>query len=131
MVTVTSLDGLAHCVDAEGHELVVDEPEPLGGDRGADPYALMLAALGSCAAITMRLYARTKGWPLERVEVRLRHERVHASDCEGDGRCERVYRRVAIEGPLDDGQRERLLQIAGRCPVARTLAPCVEIVSEE
>ena len=129
-VTVGSLDGVAVEIAAGPHHVLVDEPAPIGADRGPDPYALLLGALGSCTAITARLYAERKGWPLERVVVRLRHERSHAEDCAADGRCERVYRHVELEGPLDDGQRRRLADVAARCPVAKTLAQGFEIVAE-
>ena len=131
VVTVTSLGGAAVEIHERGHTLVVDEPEPIGRDAGPDPYALLLGALGACAAITARLYADRKGWPLERVVVTLRHERRHADDCgTEDGRCERIHRHVELEGDLDEEQRTRLVEIAGRCPVARTIKSAVEIVVE-
>ncbi len=129
-VTVTSLDGTAAEIQGDEHRVRVDEPTPIGSDTGPEPYELLLGALGSCTAITAKLYARRRGWPLESVTVTLRHDRSHADDCEGDGRCERIYRHVELHGDLDDEQRERITQIAGRCPIARTIAGAVEIVAE-
>jgi putative redox protein len=128
MVTVTSLDGVAQKVTAGDHELVVDEPAPLGEDRGPDPYDLLLAALGSCTAITLELYAQRKEWPLERVEVQLEKERAHGEDCATGGSCQRIRRTLLLDGPLSDEQRARLVEIAGRCPVARSLGQGIEIV---
>ena len=129
-VTVRSDGGVAQRIEtAGGHEILVDEPPPVGEDRGPDPYALLLGAIGACAAMTATLYARRKGWPLEGVEVELSHERVHTKDCAGDGRCERVYRRLTLLGPLDEAQRARISEIAARCPVARSVAAGIEIVA--
>lgn len=127
-VTVTSLANLRNEVSyGEGRTLVTDEPEGLGGEgAGPDPYTLLLAALGSCVSMTVTLYARRKGWPLERVRVRLRQRRVHAKDCvacgsEADDFIHHIERAVELEGDLSDEQRERLQEIAHRCPVHRTL----------
>ncbi len=115
-------------IEAGAHELVADEPVPVGADRGPDPYALLLGALGACTAITVTLYAKRKGWPLEGVEVRLRHEREHTDDCAAGGACDRAEVRVELQGPLDDAQRTRLAEIVTRCPVARTLSRGVSVV---
>ena len=117
---------------ASGHRWLVDEPAAVGGlDSGPTPYDQLLAGLGACTAMTMRLYADGKGWPLRRAEVRLRHGRVHADDCRdadvADCRLERVTREIVLEGPLDAEQRARLLEIANRCPVHRTLTEGVRI----
>ena len=127
-VTVTSLSNLRNEVTYdEGQTLLTDEPVALGGEgAGPDPYTLLLAALGSCVSMTLMMYARRKGWPLERVRVRLRQGRVHAKDCaecesESDGYIHRIERAVEMEGALDDEQRARLQEIAHRCPVHRTL----------
>jgi putative redox protein len=110
-----------------GHGLVADEPRAAGGtNAGPSPYELLSASLGACTAMTVRLYAERKRWPLERVEVRLWHRKGHADDCagcEGSGAVgiDVLERELAFEGPLDDEQRRRLVEIAGRCPVHRTL----------
>jgi putative redox protein len=127
-VTVTSLSNLRNEVSyGEGRALVTDEPEELGGEgAGPDPYTLLLAALGSCISITVTLYARRKGWPLERVGVRLRQRRVHAKDCaecasDSNDFVHHIERAVELEGDLSEEQRARLQEIAHRCPVHRTL----------
>jgi uncharacterized OsmC-like protein len=125
-------DGLRQDVEAGPHRIIVDEPVALGGtDEGATPYALLLAALGACTAITLRLYARTKGWPLETVEVRLSHDKIHAEDCATcetkEGRLDRIEREIIVGGPLTEEQRNRLGEIADRCPVHRTLTSEIHI----
>jgi putative redox protein len=112
-------------VRAGGHQFAVDEPLGMGGgDTGPTPYDLLLGALGSCTSITLQMYARQKGWPLQAVEVRLGHEKIHARDCAEcetkEGRLDHVEREITLEGPLDEAQRARLLEIANRCPVHRT-----------
>jgi putative redox protein len=125
--------GLAQEIAVRGHRLVADEtPAVAGGeDRGPDPYDLLLASLGACTAITLRLYAGRKGWPLEDVEVTLGHRRVHAEDCADcetkTGLVDTIDVAVVLHGPLDDEQRARLLEIAGRCPVNRTLHSEIKI----
>ncbi len=114
------------------HRLVGDEPEgPDGHDAGPSPYDYLLAALGTCTSMTLTLYARRKQWPLETITVRLQHSRVYATDCAEcetkEGRIDRIDREIALGGPLDDGQRARLLEIADRCPVHRTLTSEVSI----
>ena len=125
---------LATVVEAGGHVLVADEPIAAGGDDlGPTPYELLLAALGSCTAMTLRLYARRKGWRLERVEIRLSHGRRPAGaadDAPLGERIDRIDREIRLDGPLDAVQRARLLEIAGRCPVHRTLLGRIEIVDE-
>ena len=113
-------------ISAGPHRFFADEPVPLGGTgTGPTPYELLLGALGSCMAMTLRMYADRKRWPLRGVRIHLRTERAHEKDCED---CEtnevglpRIARRIELDGPLDDQQRERLHYIADRCPVKQTL----------
>ena len=135
-VTVTSLSNLRNEVSyGEGQTLLTDEPVSSGGEgAGPDPYALLLAALGSCISMTLTLYARRKGWPVERVRVRLRQRRVHAKDCaacesDSDDFIHHIERTVEVEGGLTEEQHARLQEIAHRCPVHRTLTS--EIVITE
>ncbi len=115
------------------HVLAADEPAPLGHDSGPSPYDLLLAGLGACTSMTLRMYADRKQWPLSHVSVSLRHSRIHARDCEDcatqSGRLDRVDRVIHVSGDLDDDQRQRLLEIADRCPVHRTLHSEVNIRS--
>lgn len=109
------------------HLLTADEPVSVGGtDAGPGPYDLLLAALGACTAMTLRMYADRKGLPLHRTTVRLRHDRVHAKDCaqteQNIGKLSRIRREIEIDGPLSDQDRQRLVEIADRCPVHRTLS---------
>ncbi len=111
-----------------GHFLLsADEPIPAGGgETGPDPYALLLAALGACTSVTLRMYANRKGWPLEGVSVRVGHDKIHARDCaeceaQDDSRIDRFTREITLRGPLSAEQRQRLAEIADRCPVHRTL----------
>lgn len=108
------------------HRLLADEPASAGGgDRGPSPYDLLLAGLGACTAMTVRMYAGLKRLPLDKVTVRLRHEKIHAQDCAEcetrEGKIDRIEREIELEGALDDAQRARLLEIANKCPVHRTL----------
>jgi putative redox protein len=124
--------GFAQEIVAGAHQLVSDEPVTVGGtDSGATPYDLLLAALGSCTSMTVAMYARRKGWPLERVTVRLRHSRVHAEDCAAcestEAKLTVIDRRLELDGRLDETQRQRLLAIANRCPVHLTLTSKIDI----
>jgi uncharacterized OsmC-like protein len=131
-VTVRSGEGLRQEITSGKHRLVADEPREAGGaDAGPDPYALLLAALGACTSMTLLLYARRKGWPLQEVAVELEHDKVHAqdcADCEGEAaRVDRIRRRVRLHGPLDSVQVARLAEIARRCPVHKTLVAGVRM----
>jgi putative redox protein len=124
--------GFAQEITVGSHRLAADEPASVGGgDTGPDPYALLLASLGSCTSMTIGLYARRKGWPLESVTVRLRHAKVHAADCEHcetrEGKIDRIERDIELAGALSEEQRARLLDIASRCPVHRTLTSEIDI----
>jgi putative redox protein len=118
------------------HRLLADEPVDAGGtDSGPNPYDLLLAALGACTAMTLRLYAERKALRLDRVTVRLRHARTHAQDCETcetrEGMIDRIECGIVLEGPLDAQERARLLEIADKCPVHRTLTSEVDIRTTE
>jgi uncharacterized OsmC-like protein/alpha-beta hydrolase superfamily lysophospholipase len=118
------------------HRLLADEPVEAGGlDTGLSPYNLLLAALGACTAMTVRLYADHKKLPLERVSVRLTHNKIHAQDCEDcetkDGKLDRIERSLTFEGPLDAEQRKRLVEIADKCPVHRTLESEIDTRTQE
>jgi putative redox protein len=120
-------------ITAGPHQLVADEPRPVGDDTGPTPYDLLLAALGACTSMTVRMYADRKGWPLERVRVTLRHSRIHAKDCADcettRGWVDHIDRDVELVGDLDDTQLQRLLHIAERCPVHQTLTSEVHIAT--
>lgn len=136
VVCTTEAGGFRTKIAAGAHLLVADEPEAVGGtDTGPTPYDLLAAALGTCTSMTLRLYAERKGWPLERVEVSVRHERRHAEDCADCEKNRRAKidvfaRRVRLEGELTDDQRARLLEIAEKCPVHRTLTSTIHIETE-
>jgi uncharacterized OsmC-like protein/alpha-beta hydrolase superfamily lysophospholipase len=118
------------------HRLVADEPVEVGGlDSGPGPYDLVLAGLGACTSMTLRLYAERKALPLARVTVRLTHAKIHAADCEAceteEGMIDRIDRTITLDGELDEPQRARLLEIADKCPVHRTLTSEIEIRTTE
>jgi putative redox protein len=117
---------LTQVVSAGRHVFRADEPVSVGGlDSGPSPYDLLLAAVGTCTSMTVRLYADAKGWPLERVEIALKHDKIHAADCADcetrEGQIDRIERAIRLEGTLDAEQRAKLLEIANKCPVHRTL----------
>jgi putative redox protein len=114
------------------HVVRADEPVASGGlDTGLSPYDLLLAGLGACTSMTMRMYADLKGFPLERATVELRHDKIHAADCAEcetrEGRIDRIDRLIRLEGPLSEEQRAKLLEISSKCPVHRTLHSEVSI----
>jgi uncharacterized OsmC-like protein len=124
--------GLVQRIESGKHVLTADEPLDQGGtDTGPGPYDLLLSALGACTSMTLQLYARRKGWPLEAVKVRLRHQKIHAKDCAECetkvGKVDHIERAIELEGPLDGEQRAKLLEIANKCPVHRTLESEIRI----
>jgi putative redox protein len=126
--------GLIQEIEAGRHYLTADEPLSAGGaDAGPSPYDYLLAALGTCTSMTLSMYARQKQWPLEGVTVRLSHSRIHATDCAEcetkDGKLDRIDREISLAGELSAEQRARLLEIADRCPVHRTLTSEISIRS--
>ena len=132
---VYHVENLQHEATVDGHTLLMDEPKEGGGSSaGMNPYELLLAALGGCIAMTLRIYARQKGWPLEDVRVVLTHDKVHAKDCEDceheEGMLDVIRRKVEITGPLSAEQLARLQEIAKRCPVHRTLTGTIEIIAD-
>jgi putative redox protein len=134
-VRVESLGkGFAQRIESGRHVMSADEPLSAGGtDTGPNPYDLLLAALGACTSMTLSMYAAKKGWPLEKVVVRLAHARIHAEDCKNcdtkEGFADRLEREIELAGSLSDEQRARLIEIAERCPVHRTLMGPKEIVT--
>ncbi len=136
VVTETRHGRFTHRVRSGGLEWAADEPVAGGGDgTGPDPYQLLLSALGACTSMTVRLYAERKGWPLRRTTVTLTHDRLHAADCAecetGTGHVDRTVREVHLDGNLDPAQRRRLLEIADRCPVHRTLTREILVETDE
>ncbi len=117
---ITGVEPYRTSISVRQHSLTADEPKTLGGgDAGPTPFDLVCSALASCTTITVRMYADRKGWPLERIEARVEHARVPAGDT--GARVDRFTLSVEFAGDLDEAQRSRLLEIAGRCPVHRLL----------
>ena len=135
VVTVESdASGFAQRITADDYTFSADEPVAGGGTgTGPDPYQLMLAALGACKSMTAALYARRKQWPLTRVRVQLAHARVWSQDCEScltqPVQLDRIECAIEFSGDLTDDQRARLVEIADRCPVHRTLTSKIDIVT--
>jgi len=130
-VIVSSQNGLAQEIHWRAHHWLADEPAPFGTDTGPSPYELLLSSLGACTSMTLRLYAQRKGIPLQRITVRLRHYRIHAEDCRDcdtkEGYLDRIDCEIELAGTLDEAQKRRLLEIAERCPVHRTLQSEINI----
>ena len=124
-VTVSSDEGLAQQIVSGDHRWLADEPPPYGTGTGPSPYQLLLSALGACTSMTLRLYAQRKGMDVQRITVRLQHSRIHAADCQGcetkSGFLDRIDRDIQLTGNLSENEKRRLLEIAERCPVHRTL----------
>ena len=136
VVTVTERDKVfTQDVTAGKHRFVADEPKSVGGaDLGVTPYDLLLAALGTCTSMTLRMYAKRKELNVNTIEVKLEHSRIHATDCDGceeqPGKVDQIRRSIRIEGDLTEAQRNRMLEIADMCPVHRTLHNQKQITSE-
>jgi uncharacterized OsmC-like protein len=119
-------------VEVGGHHLVVDEPIAVGGaDAGPTPYEMLLAGLGACTVMTLRIYADRRKWPLERARVTLQHRKVHAQDCVDcdtrDAKMDVIDRIIFLEGQLNEEQRAKLIEIAERCPVHQTLKGKIQL----
>jgi len=135
---ILHLEKMQHEATTRSHAIILDEPVDVGGDdKGMNPYEVLLAGLGGCIAMTLRLYAKHKGWPLEDVKVTLAHNKTHSKDCDdclsddGAGMLDVIRKKVELTGDLSDEQRARLQEIAGRCPVHRTLTGNIEILTDE
>ena len=128
--------GFAQVIQAGRHQISADEPIEAGGtDTGPSPYDLLLAALGSCTSMTISLFARRKAWPLQEVVVSLWHSKIHAADCAEcetrEGRIDRIEREIQLIGTLTSEQRSKLLEMADKCPVHRTLTSEINIRTRE
>lgn len=131
-ITVRSLQKLQTQIQAGSHIIIADEPVSAGGeDVGPDPYSLLLSALGACTSMTLLLYAKNKGWALEEVEVVLTHTKQYAKDCADcetkEGKVDEIRRRIRLEGTLTDEQKSRLMDIAAKCPVHKTLTGEIKV----
>jgi len=131
-----SAAGFEQEIHAGRHRLHGDEPVSAGGtDTGPSPYEFLLAALGACTSMTVGMYARRKGWPLEDVTVRLRHSKIHATDCAEcdteEGMLDHIELEIHFDGLLTEEQRSKLVEMANKCPVHRTLTSEIEIRTRE
>ncbi len=136
VVRETRANKFQQTVTTGPHQMLADEPVAAGGaDTGPGPYDLLLSALGACTSMTMRMYADRKSLPLERITVTLKHNKIHAEDCAEcetkEGLIDQIDRVIAIEGALDADQHKRLMEIADKCPVHRTLTSEVRILTRE
>jgi len=132
VVTRTGDDGYTTQIKAGKHSFLADEPESVGGQNlGPSPYDYLVAALGSCTSMTLRMYADRKKWPLEEVKVHLEHDKVHSEDCENcendSAKIDKITRDIELSGGLDEEQRKKLLEIADKCPVHKTLHNKIEV----
>src|SRR4026208_1146769 len=128
--------GFAQQIQVGAHQLSADEPAGSGGtDTGPSPYDLLLAALGSCTSMTIGFYPRRKNWPLQGVVVSLWHSKIHAADCAecetSEGRIDRIEREIQLIGSLTSEQRSKLMEMADKCPVHRTLTSEINIRTKE
>ncbi len=137
IVSVETAEGkFQQNVSVGDHQWLADEPESFGGtNTGPSPYDLLLSALGTCTSMTIKMYADRKKWPLESVHIELEHSREHAADCDtcnnDDNRIDVIDRSITLHGDLSDEQRARLMEIADKCPVHRTLENRIDIHSTE
>ena len=132
-VSEADVNGFLQDVQAGPHHLLADEPLAYGGtNRGPSPYGLLAAGLGACTSMTLRMYARRKGWPLTHVSVDVSHDKVHAQDAstQTEQNIDLFRRRITVSGDLDEEQRYKLLQIADKCPVHRTLEASSRVETE-
>ena len=135
IVASTGMGPFEHVLLDGRHTLRADEPITVGGgDVGPGPYELLLMALGSCTSMTINMYATRKKWTLDRVVVRLRHERAYPDDCvnceDSKSKIDRIWCSIELVGTLDEAQRTRLMEIAKQCPIHRTLTNKIEIRSD-
>lgn len=138
IIRVTEADPngfLQDVMHGPSHHMLADEPLAFGGtNQGMSPYGFLAAGLGACTSMTIRMYARRKKWPLEGVSVDISHDKVHAQDADDDGAAPRkidsFHRKITLQGDLTDEQRQRLLEIADRCPVHRTLESTSQILTD-
>ncbi len=136
VVVRTGAEGYTTEIKAGSHSMLADEPKSVGGaDLGPTPYGLLASALGACTSMTLRMYADRKKWPLENITVHISHGKIYAEDCKActegkTGKIDQFQKEIELDGPLDAKQKERLLQIADRCPVHRTLHSEVEILTQ-
>jgi putative redox protein len=135
VVCQSGTDSFTTKVQIGKHKLIGDEPASYGGnDFGPSPYHFLSTALGTCTAMTIRMYANRKEWPVEKITVHLDHHKVHAEDCRDceskEGKIDEITRIIEVEGNLDANQRDRLLEIADMCPVHKTLHGEIKVRSE-
>lgn len=135
IVTETKIGQFTQKINIGSHVLIADEPIINGGkDTGPSPYDFLLAALGSCTSMTLRMYAKLKKFPLEKIIVTLKHEKIHLDDCVGcennNSKIDHIERLIELEGALSQEQRAQLLEIANKCPVHRTLTSKIIIMTK-